>query len=69
MIKKSLNTLNKDVTIGELVADNYSVSAIFDSFGIDYSCKGNRTIEEVCEDRDIDAFVLIDGIKITLNMN
>lgn len=45
----------KEKTIGEIVADDFRTAAVFTSFGIDFCCKGNRTIEEACERKDINA--------------
>ena len=36
-------------TIGEYVAKDYRTAAVFSKYGIDFCCKGNRTIEEACE--------------------
>jgi regulator of cell morphogenesis and NO signaling len=40
-------------TIGEIVAEDYRAAAIFESFGIDFCCKGNRTIDAACEGKKI----------------
>ncbi len=40
-------------TIGQLVADDYRTASVFEAFGIDFCCKGNRTIDEVCETKGI----------------
>jgi regulator of cell morphogenesis and NO signaling len=39
--------------IGELVARDYRMAAVFNSHKIDFCCKGNRTIREVCEDAEL----------------
>jgi len=46
-------TINKTTTIGEIVAQNYKTASIFSKLGIDFCCKGNRTISEVCENKNI----------------
>ena len=43
----------KEKTIGEIVAENYRTAAVFGSFGIDFCCKGNRTLAEACESKSI----------------
>lgn len=43
--------IEKEKTIGQIVADDYRTAAIFKSFGIDFCCKGNRTISEVCNQK------------------
>ncbi len=40
-------------TIGQIVADDYRTAAVFESYGIDFCCKGNRTIENACENKKI----------------
>ena len=42
-------------TIGEMVATDYRAATVFESFGIDFCCKGNRTLEDACEQKNIDA--------------
>ena len=51
--------ITEEKIIGEIVAEDYRTAAVFQSLGIDCYDKGNRTISEVCESRDIEAEVLI----------
>ena len=46
-----METLHKDSKkqIGQFVADDFRTAAIFSRYGIDFCCKGDRTIEEVCK--------------------
>lgn len=60
-----METLEK-ITIGEYVAKDFRTAAIFSKYGIDFCCKGNRTIEEACEKKDIDADQLIDQLNTVL---
>ncbi|WP_394907643.1 iron-sulfur cluster repair di-iron protein [uncultured Mesonia sp.] len=41
------NILNKQ--IGELVAQDYRTAAIFNAHGIDFCCRGNRKVNDVCD--------------------
>jgi regulator of cell morphogenesis and NO signaling len=52
-----LKDLNKQ--IGQFVADDFRTAAVFSNYGIDFCCKGNRTIEEVCKKNNIDADELL----------
>ena len=62
-----MNT-TKEKTIGEMVADDYRTAGVFESFGIDFCCKGNQTIDEVCESKNISKNLLhndLEKIKIS----
>lgn len=37
-----------DRTIRDVVANDYRAAAIFQRYGIDFCCRGNRTIEQAC---------------------
>lgn len=41
--------------IGQIVTKNYHTAQVFKSFGIDYCCNGNRTVEEACTSMNIPA--------------
>ncbi len=58
---------NAQKQIGQFVADDYRTAAIFSNYGIDFCCKGHRTIEEVCNKKGIDANQLLDELDALLN--
>ncbi|MDI5897073.1 iron-sulfur cluster repair di-iron protein [Flavobacterium yafengii] len=60
-----METLEK-ITIGEYVAKDFRTAAIFSKYGIDFCCKGNRTIDEACEKKDVDTDQLMDQINTVL---
>lgn len=41
--------------IGDIVAQDFRTAAIFKNYGIDFCCKGGRTIEEACENKKLNA--------------
>lgn len=41
-------------TIGEYVAKDFRTAAVFSKYGIDFCCKGNRTIEVACKKKGLD---------------
>lgn len=49
--------------VGELVAEDYRTASVFKSFGIDFCCKGNRSIREVCDKHEADIDALLDGLN------
>lgn len=50
-------------TIGSVVAADYKTSAIFYRYDIDFCCKGDRKIEDVCTRQKIDADLLIQEVN------
>lgn len=52
----------KNKTIGSFVADDFRTAAVFSKYKIDFCCKGNRTVTEVCEKQNIDADILLQSV-------
>lgn len=46
-------------TIGEIVSGDYRAAAVFQKYGIDFCCGGNRTVEDACRAKQIDAAEVI----------
>jgi regulator of cell morphogenesis and NO signaling len=59
------NLQNK--TIGAFVAEDFRAAAVFSKYKIDFCCKGNRTIDEVCAKQEIDSKVLLKKINEALS--
>src|SRR5215831_17031530 len=53
-------------TVGEYVADDFRTAAIFTKYGIDFCCKGHRTLDEVCEKKNINMSNLENEINTVL---
>ncbi|GAB4378647.1 MAG: iron-sulfur cluster repair di-iron protein [Salibacteraceae bacterium] len=51
------------MTIGEMVAENYRTAPVFKKYGIDFCCKGGRTIEEACAAKGIDPQPLLADLE------
>ncbi|MEN2402877.1 iron-sulfur cluster repair di-iron protein [Flavobacterium sp. MC2016-06] len=58
----------KNKTIGAFVAEDFRTAAVFKKYDIDFCCKGNRTIEEVCDRQNVDSEVLIEKINEVLQL-
>ncbi len=41
-------------TLAEIVTDNIRSAIVFEEFGLDFCCKGNRSLKEACADKNID---------------
>ncbi|MCB0727447.1 MAG: iron-sulfur cluster repair di-iron protein [Ignavibacteria bacterium] len=49
----------KSSSIGSFVANDYRAATVFQKYKIDFCCKGGRSINEVCESKNIDADKLL----------
>lgn len=53
----------KSATVGEIVAVNYKTAAVFSKFKIDFCCKGDRTLEQVCDKKSLDYTGLVKELE------
>ena len=60
---------NSKKQIGQFVAEDFRTAAVFSKHNIDFCCKGDRTLEEVCEKKGIDPNILLEEIHNVLNTN
>lgn len=60
-----MKTLEK-MTIGEYVAEDFRTAALFSKYGIDFCCKGDTTLEDVCDKKDLELTVLENEIASIL---
>lgn len=44
----------RETPVGSIVAQNLQIASIFDKYGIDYCCKGNRKLDDVCRLHGLD---------------
>jgi regulator of cell morphogenesis and NO signaling len=51
--------INADTTIGRIVRHNYNTSHLFEKRRIDFCCGGDKTLEQVCNEMNVD----IDQLK------
>jgi regulator of cell morphogenesis and NO signaling len=47
-------TTEPGITIGNMVANNYKTADVFKKYGIDFCCKGNRLLADVCLEKNLD---------------
>jgi regulator of cell morphogenesis and NO signaling len=48
-------TATLDMTIRDIVADDFRAAAVFQRHGIDFCCKGNRSVEDACRGGSVSA--------------
>jgi regulator of cell morphogenesis and NO signaling len=44
---------NVNLTVGEIVAEDFRTASVFSEYGIDFCCRGDKTIQEVCDKKSI----------------
>jgi regulator of cell morphogenesis and NO signaling len=62
-----METLEKN-TIGGFVAQDFRTAAIFSKYGIDFCCKGQRTIEEVCKTKNLNEADLLEELNTVMDL-
>lgn len=56
-------SITDHLTIGEIVARDYRTAAVFKSLNIDFCCKGNRSLKEICETKHLDVDEMLASLK------
>ena len=55
-------------TIGEMVAENYRTATVFKKHGIDFCCKGGRSLVDACLSKGIDPEPVISDLEEIANI-
>lgn len=59
----------KNKSIGAFVADDYRTASVFKKYGIDFCCQGNRTINDACENTNIDPNLVFKDLEEIIQAN
>lgn len=54
------DSIESRISIGKIVAVNFKTAEVFKKYGIDFCCKGNRLLIDVCKEKGLD-FEVIEG--------
>lgn len=57
----------QEKTIGEMVAENYRLAAVFKKHEIDFCCNGNRSIEQACNNNTATIDSVENDIKLVID--
>jgi regulator of cell morphogenesis and NO signaling len=55
---------NTPLTIGNIVAGNYRTAEVFKKYKIDFCCKGNRMLANVCNEKNLDLHQIEQELKL-----
>lgn len=55
--------IDKNVTVGQLVAEDYRRGAAFRQFGIDFCCGGGKPLAEACARKGVDVNAVIEALE------
>jgi regulator of cell morphogenesis and NO signaling len=58
-------TATLDMTIRDIVANDFRTAAVFQRHGIDFCCRGNRSVQDACEATEISAEEVLAEIAAT----
>lgn len=56
-------TIQKDITIGEVVAQNFRAAQVFEQFGLDFCCGGKKTIDAACSEKGLDSDTVLNELS------
>ncbi|MCU0414892.1 MAG: iron-sulfur cluster repair di-iron protein [Ignavibacteriaceae bacterium] len=51
-------------TLAEIVTNNIRSAIVFEEYGLDFCCKGNRGLKDACADKNIDLQKIVDELII-----
>ena len=60
---------SKENIVGKVVALDYRTASVFKSHGIDFCCKGNRSISDVCEKNNLNADIMVEELNQTTQLS
>lgn len=52
-----------EMTIGEIVADDFRAATIFKNAGIDFCCGGNKSLDTACKEKGIEPLAVLNNLK------
>jgi len=62
-MKKSTEMHEMEKTIGEFVAEDYRIAAVFERYGIDFCCGGQVTLGAACQEKGLDPAKVLQEIE------
>src|SRR6185295_14044384 len=53
----------KQHTLASIVADRHEAAAVFEKYQLDFCCKGKRTLQQACEEKNIPVDPVIEELE------
>lgn len=53
-------------SVGDVVAEDYRRAAVFERYGIDFCCGGDRTVKEACDARGVSCDEIMQALVLTV---
>jgi regulator of cell morphogenesis and NO signaling len=63
MTTNTLSKLSAEKSVGEWVAADYRAAAVFNKYGIDFCCGGQKRVTQACTEKGIDPEVVIQEVE------
>lgn len=54
-------------TLATIVIENHQAASIFEKYSLDFCCKGKRTLNDACKEKDIDTIVIAKELETALS--
>lgn len=61
--KVQLSEITGQTKLGDIVAENYQAAKVLEKYGIDFCCHGNRSLQEACQQQQLQAAQILQEIK------
>jgi regulator of cell morphogenesis and NO signaling len=61
--------ITTDTPVGEIVKANFKTAKIFENYGIDFCCGGDKSLGSACSEKNVDPLLLLPEIQSTLEIS
>lgn len=58
---------NSNQSLGQIVTEQYYAARVFEKYGLDFCCKGKRTLSSACAEQGLEVDSILNDWKLTLS--
>lgn len=62
-----MNTQLTTKTLAQIVNQNYQTASVFEKYSLDYCCKGKRSLQEACQEKNLAVEPIVEELDNVLN--